>query len=337
MTRGKQIGRIFRAIELFSKPAGATIAESMEELECDRRSVYRMLDTLQEMGFPLYDEASPLSREKRWKLPEEYVLKLPNLSLPKLDLTWPEVFALHLMRGQDEVFGGTGISEAADRALAKLGLLLPDTFSEKLSRVKALCIPVDKFSKDYSDKTEIIDALSDAAISQKICRLKYDSFSREKQVEFSAAPLTFFENRGGLYLFVESTKYGMIRVLAVERILSVETTGDWFEMPDGFEPGEILDSAFNITLDEPVQAKIWVSEAQAKYVLQRKYFKKQGIAKNPDGSIVMEINTSGWLDLKHWVLSLGAEAKVLEPEELRRDIAEEVKKMAQELDQSSIR
>jgi len=135
VTRGKQIGRIFRAIELFSKPAGATIAESMEELECDRRSVYRMLDTLQEMGFPLYDEASPLSREKRWKLPEEYVLKLPNLSLPKLDLTWPEVFALHLMRGQDEVFGGTDISEAADRALAKLGLLLPDTFSGKLSRV----------------------------------------------------------------------------------------------------------------------------------------------------------------------------------------------------------
>ena len=50
---------------------------------------------------------------------------------------------------------------------------------------------------------------------------------------------------------------------------------------------------------------------------------------NTDGSIVLEINTSGWFDLKHWVLSLGAEAKVLEPEELRRDIAEEVRKMAE--------
>jgi len=102
-------------------------------------------------------------------------------------------------------------------------------------------------------------------------------------------------------------------------------------MPDGFEPGEILDSAFNITLGEPVQAKIWVSEAQAKYILQRKYFKKQNITRNTDGSIVLEINTSGWFDLKHWVLSLGAEAKVLEPEELRRDIAEEVRKMAENM------
>ncbi len=332
MTRGKQIGKIFRAIELYSKPSGATIAQSMEELECDRRSVYRMMNSLQEMGFPLYDESSPLGREKRWKLPEEYVLKLPNISLPNLDINWPEVFALHLMRAQDEVFKGTGITEAADRALAKLGVLLPENFSDKLSRVKALCTPMDKFSKDYSDKGDVIDALAEAAISQTVCRLKYDSFSKEKQVEFSVAPLTFFENRGGLYIFVNATDYGNIRVLAVERILEVVTTGDNFEMPEGFDPADILNGAFNITLGDPVHAKIWISASQARYILQRKYFKKQSVQNQPDGSIILEIDTSGWFDLKQWVLALGAEAKVLEPEALRQDLAEEVRKMAESLE-----
>jgi len=38
-----------------------------------------------------------------------------------------------------------------------------------------------------------------------------------------------------------------------------------------------------------------------------------------DGFIIMEIDTSGRLDLKQWVLSLGAEARVPEPKELRWD------------------
>ena len=47
-----------------------------------------------------------------------------------------------------------------------------------------------------------------------------------------------------------------------------------------------------------------------------------------DGFIIMEIDISGRLDLKQWVLSLGAEARVLKPEELRRELADEVERMA---------
>ena len=113
--------------------------------------------------------------------------------------------------------------------------------------------------------------------------------------------------------------------------MEVGATGDKFEMPEGFDPGEILNGAFNITLGDPVHAKIWISASQARYILQRKYFKRQSVQAQPDGSIIMEIDTSGWFDLKQWVLALGAEAKVLEPEDLRQDLVEEVRKMAENL------
>lgn len=32
------------------------------------------------------------------------------------------------------------------------------------------------------------------------------------------------------------------------------------------------------------------------------------------------MKTSGWYDVKKWILSFGAEAELLEPEALRRDI-----------------
>lgn len=37
------------------------------------------------------------------------------------------------------------------------------------------------------------------------------------------------------------------------------------------------------------------------------------------------MNTSGWWDVKKWVLSFGAEAEVLEPAKLRRDVIDELK------------
>ncbi len=117
-------------------------------------------------------------------------------------------------------------------------------------------------------------------------------------------------------------------MLAVERVAEIEESDDIFKRPEKLDPAEPLDRTFNITLSDPVRAKIWVSASQAKYVLRRKIYQKQMIETLNDGFIIMELDTSGRLDLKQWVLSLGAEARVLKPEELRRELADEVERMA---------
>ena len=52
----------------------------------------------------------------------------------------------------------------------------------------------------------------------------------------------------------------------------------------------------------------------------------QKITNKRDGSIVLELNTSGWDDVKRWVLSYGYQAKVLKPEKLRKEIIAEYSK-----------
>jgi len=40
----------------------------------------------------------------------------------------------------------------------------------------------------------------------------------------------------------------------------------------------------------------------------------------PNGSVVLEMESSGYPDVRRWVLNWGAEVEVLEPSELRDDI-----------------
>ncbi|MFW6236376.1 MAG: WYL domain-containing protein [Desulfovibrionales bacterium] len=46
---------------------------------------------------------------------------------------------------------------------------------------------------------------------------------------------------------------------------------------------------------------------------------------NPDGSIILELTTSGRYEVMRWVLAFGAEAEVLEPKAMREEIASSLK------------
>jgi len=66
--RGKNLGKFLRAVDLLAKAEGVTIDELSEELGIDRRSVYRLLEFIQEFGFPIYEDKIRLEKKKRWKL-----------------------------------------------------------------------------------------------------------------------------------------------------------------------------------------------------------------------------------------------------------------------------
>lgn len=324
--REKLIFKLFKAIELIGRPQGATYKELSRELEISHRSAVRLIETMElELNFPIYEDKIDFEKEKRWKFDEDYLKKLPNMKLPDLNLSLSEIIALHFIRGEKRLYRGTDIERAIDSAFRKLGVFLPEGTSGKLDKIKSLFITSSKFAKDYSGKEEIIDALSNAMLGQKLCHVKYHSFYDDRIKEFSIAPLHFFEDNGGLYLFVQIAED--IRILAVERIDMIKMTADTFEYPADFNPEERLETAFRITCNDPVEAKIWFSADQARYVRERKWAKEQRIEPQPDGSIILWMKTSGMWDLKRWVLSWGAAAKVLEPVELRNEIIKEMKAM----------
>ncbi len=322
--RGRNLVKMFRAIQLISRKSGATIKELEEGLEIDRRSVYRLLATMQELGFPIYDEQPPMERGKRWRFEESYLRKLPNMDLPEPALTLAEATALHLLKAEAGVYKGTEIEEHVNSAFAKIDAFAPLDLVEKFSRIRTLFVSTNKLTKDYTGKERIIDTLTRAMLAQHTCRVRYYAFWKEDHSEFDMDPLHFFEHGGGLYLFVRVVKYGDIRVLAVERIEALEVLERSFEPPGDFDPEARLLESFDVVFDDPVEARIWFSAHEAKYVLERSYCKDQQVTENEDGSIVLELKTSGVQNVKKWVMSFGAGARVLAPGWLRDEVRGEL-------------
>ena len=326
--REKQLYNFLKAIDLLARPEGTTINEMRDELEITRRSVYRLIETLESMQFPVYDDKTSEDRNKRWRLASDYVKRMPNMSLPELKLSFAETLSLYLLKGEATLYKGTRLEDEAHSAFTKIGAFLPGSVLKQLDKIKTLFIPQSKFAKDYSEKGEIIDILSESMLKQKICMVSYFSFSNETEKQYLIEPLHFFESNGGMYVFVRIPKHDSIRTLAVERIQKIELSEERFEYPEDFDPEKLLESSFDMIYDDPVFAKIWISAGQAKYIRERKFFQKQTFAENEDGSLILEIETSGWGDVKRWVLSLGAEAVVLEPKKLRQEIKTEIEILA---------
>ena len=322
--REKQLIRLLKTVDLLARPQGATINELCENIAVDRRSVYRIIETLQSMKFPVYDAKAPDERNKQWHLQSEYVKKMPNIFLPELKLTLSEMLALYLLKGEASLYKGTRLEAEALSAFNKIGAFLPSEVFKQLDKIKTLFIPQSKFAKDYSGKEEIIDTLADAILTQKVCMVSYFSFYDETEKHYLIEPLHFFESNGGMYIFVRVPKHDSIRTLAVERIRKIEKSEETFAYPDNFDPEKLLELSFDIIYDDPVSVRLWVSPGQAKYIRERRFFKNQTITENEDGSLILEIETSGRDDVKRWVMSLGAEATVLAPETLRNEIIKDL-------------
>lgn len=316
---------IVRVVELLSRRNGVTKAEMAAHLNMTRRNVDRVFDLMQELGFPIYDEKVPYETENRWRLVPGR--NLGPLYIPQLD--WSEIFSLYLIRGEMRLFKGSAIRKNVDSAFRKLRAIVPDNLATSLDRIGDLFVSCRKLLKDYSNKEQVIDELRDAMILRKVCYVKYHSFRTDEVKNYTLEPLHFFENEGGLYILANIREYKEVRVLAVERFHEVLTSADRFDYPQGFVPEEYLTSTFGIIRDREVSVAIWFSKDVARYIKERTWVPDQQIREDEEtGGVVLEMSTGGWMDVKRWVLSYGEKARVLEPKELRDEIAAELKRAA---------
>ncbi len=323
------LARLFRVMDLLSRPGGATKKEIADIAGTQKRQVDRIINAIENMGIPVYDHKPDGEREKIWSIEDGYLRKLPNMRIPDPDFTIPELFVLSFIRGSTSIFHNTEISRYAESSFEKLKGFASSELFDVFERMESAFVNRFRFVKNYSGLEDLMMDILEAIIGRKKAVIRYNSFKSGEIKEYKVKPLHFFEDNGGLYLMVQIDSTEAIYTFALERIKSIEITSEPFAYPSDFNASEFLNRPFGLFMDDCFECKIWFSAHVAKYIRERPWSDKQKITENTDGTIILEMQTCGWFDVKRWVLSFGKDARVIEPEKMRYEIFEEAGKIAE--------
>ena len=326
MAAAKNLIQFMNGFNLLSRKGGVSIRTLQDELGISRRSVYRLFDSFEELGFPLV-QLDSLEKEKKWALMEEYFQGRPKGRVPRLELSRKEILILYLILSRSTALYETELKETIRILKTRLEQFHLETEEEDLlDRFSRVFLSVPRKFKKLEGKESLFEDLINAAMEQKSCRGEYWSFSRNSNREISFNPLRFYEWNDGLYCFIETLPDREIRTTAVERFSSLTVTDRSFDYPEDFDPEEILSGAWAITKDQPLSLSIRFSPQSGRYIKERQWTSNQKIVLEADGSLILKMITSGRRDVKSWILSFGMDAEVLEPEDLRTEIREELKR-----------
>ena len=326
--KGKNLIQLLKAIDYISRPEGATRQAIAEFLNTGLKTVSRLIDTMHELGLPVFDEKEPLEKEKRWKLEENYILKLPNVYVPDLSLSYSELISLYLLKSESNILHGTEIDDHITTAFSKLNLFVPVETREHLKKIKQIFISKEESAKYYSGKEGLVNIVVESIINQTCCKITYHSPDTDQLNDYEVCPLHIFQNEGELFFFAGDKNENRIKTIAMDRIRKILTSNDVFEYPEDFSPFEKLNTTFDLLPDDPMPVKVWFSDNIAEYIKERHWSEDQNIQKNDDGSITLAMTTPGWRDVKSWVMSYGIDAKLLEPAEMKEEIENEILEMA---------
>jgi proteasome accessory factor B len=218
------------------------------------------------------------------------------------------------------------MQEALDSALQKIGARLPASGHDLLRRLKEQTAVSVTGWKDYSKSSETISALSRAIRRQLTVRITHKPLKVPEARTRIVDPYRLWYTGGGLYLVVYDHGKSAIRTFAVERISSVSTTNQRFDIQEGFDFEAFQRTAFPVHGGEPQLVRIRFSPDQAPYIMERHWHDSQKFYPQDDGSIVMELQVGNTWEVKRWLIGWGADAELFSPSELR----EEMKRSAQE-------
>jgi predicted DNA-binding transcriptional regulator YafY len=305
----KIMNRIDRltAILLLLQGGKHSAGEIARRFEVSRRTIQRDIDALCEMGIPVVAE---LGTSGGYSLPLDY-------SLPPLALTLHEALLLRLALSSLSQLGETPFKQERESLLVKVQSLLPQRERENLDQFEQ-AVALEVPSLPYP--TPFLDHLLESARERQWVAVMYRS---QKGVSQQTLLPLHLRMHGGLwYCEAYSHERGETRIYRVDRFLEVRAASS---------PPPMERPMTRKSHEDPTFPEVRI-QLTARGVLK--------LESDPHvGPRIQRMeNGEGWLSLRwrpeeyDWLvgelLSLGTEAKVLAPEELRQRVQQAAHRIA---------
>jgi len=305
------------AMILRDHPDGMSAQALADRIGVAKRTIYRDIEAMDlDAGLPIWNDSGKFGLEK-------------EAFLQPLALTLHEATTLFLAARM--------LAKASDEhdteligAFVKLAQILPPVLAQHIQET------VDAFATTPANDrfTRVFRVLAEAWAQRRVVEIEYDAgvYDPSKKARKTRVQPLAIEPSAlthALYLMGWDESREANRTFKVERILAASLTPDSFAPPAGAATARELLRAWDVIADEdPVSVVIRFSVAVAKRAAETRWHPSQEIEAQTDGTLIWRGLVSGMREIKIWILGWGVDAEVLEPAELRKDVAAEFARAA---------
>lgn len=314
--------RVIETIALIRTGTYPSTRKIAERFECSIRTAERYVEKIRDLV------ASDLTYDPKRK---GYYFAQGGPDLPPLKLTEGEAAAVFLAGKLLHQCRGTPYEAEVTRALMKLAFLFPKevTLQGIVEPTAWVSFRVEPLRGEEQQVMHWFVCLNKAREERETVRMRYFTASRGEWNEREIDPYHLHFHDGAWYVFAYCHWRKEVKIFALDRIGDIQRTGRRFEVPAGFSPEKFMADSFRIERGEPVDVAIRFGPEQARYVRGKVWHPSQRIEElgedeaGKDRGLILRMKVGGMGEVERWVLSFGAGAEVLEPEELREAVKTE--------------
>ncbi|MFG2141003.1 helix-turn-helix transcriptional regulator [Streptomyces sp. NPDC048650] len=313
--------RLLALLLLLQNRGRMTAAQLAGELEVSVRTVYRDIEALGASGVPVCADRGP---DGGYRLLDGYRTRLTGF-------TDAEAGSLFLS-GAPGPAHELGLGAVLTTAQLKLQAALPTELAQRTRRIQ------DRFHLDapaWFREADIVPHLTQVAQAvwdQRVLRAHYRRWGGEVHRELRPLGIVL---KGGIWYLVALTDEA-VRTYRMSRLLTVDTTGEPFDRPAGFDLAAYWEES-----SRRLEAALYTGTARLRVSPRAQRFLPMQFGAvgaralegagppDQDGWVHLEMPVEAQAVAVSDLLRLGAEAEVLGPPELREAITRTVAVLAQ--------
>lgn len=246
--------------------------------------------------------------------------------LPAIMLTREEITAFFLGEQLFSRYLGTPFETPLRLALDKIKQYLPEHVGYDLQK-EAAAFTFTSGGRAMVNP-ELLLELNEAIRSKHSVEMEYYSASSGQTNTRTVDPYYLNNIHGDWYLIAYCHTRREPRDFLTSRIKARKRLPSTFQVAPDFSLNKYLETGFLAERAKaPENIVIKFDEYQARWIRERQWHPSQQIEELPSGELILRLRVGGLGEVKRWVMGYGSHAEVLEPESLRREVEEEIKKM----------
>jgi len=309
-----RLGRILNVLRLIQARGKWNAKAIASELEVTERTVYRDLQALEFAGVPWFYDAV----EESYRVRSDYRFPVPNLTEEEI-IGQAVATAITKASGMD-------VAGNAAATTQKIAAAADDETKQLLADTEQVVCVLGLQLADHSRHQETIQKAQQALIQKQRISGSYSSPYEAKPVKLHLNPIRLCLIKNAWYLIAQAVDGDAPRTYRIARFDRLEVLNEAAVVPGNFDLKAYFGNAWAVYRgSETFDIRIKFLPEAARIVTETQWHVTQIATPGPDGSVVLSFQIDGLEEICNWLLGWSGRAEVLEPQELRKMVADKLR------------